>query len=153
ALTTVADLRGPENGASPPGSPPPFGSPSPAVIVRRALAHWRAAAVVMVLCPLALAQGVPLRKLLFKSQTLVLYPPGIAVHDAANSNEAPRTLGATLKELLFSQSNLRKVIDEQHLYPDVVEKRGYSDAAELFKKQIDWKARSNDTFALSFQGS
>jgi hypothetical protein len=153
AQTVVGDPKGPR----PPGFPqaplPAGGAVNPLLIIRRALAHWPVAAAVMVVGVLITAQVVRMRQPLYKSETVIFYRPGVINAEGGNTADNLRTLGTKLKELLLAQSNLKKVIDESHLYADIVDKRGYSDAVIQFRKQIEFKARSNDTFAISFVGS
>jgi hypothetical protein len=151
--TRVGDPTGPRPAGGPAAPLPPGGLPNPKVIVRRTMASWAVAVVVLVLGTLGTVQGISMRKRLYQSETVVVYRPDVVSSEGAPTPDALRSLGAKLKENLFAQSNLTKVIDEFHLYTDVVNKRGYSDAAEVFRKQIVFKARSNDTFAISFQGS
>lgn len=152
--TIASDPKGQRLPMGPAAPPPGGGLPNPLVMIRRALAHWPVAAVVMVLGVLVTAQVVRMRKPLYKSETVIFYRPGVSgTGEPTNNTDMLRTLGAKLKELLLAQSNLKKVIDEFHLYQDIVDKRGYSDAVDAFRKQIEFKARSNDTFAISFQGT
>lgn len=158
AMVTVAHtaMLDPK-GQRPPGAPPPApaggGLPNPLVLIRRAMAHWPVAAVVMVIGALATVQVIRMRKPVYRSETVVFYRQGVLSGDATPSDQMLRTLGTKLKETLLAQSNLKKIIDENHLYQDIVDKRGYSDAVDQFRKQLDFKARSTDTFAISFQGS
>jgi uncharacterized protein involved in exopolysaccharide biosynthesis len=158
AMVTVAHTAMVDpKGQRPPGAPPPApaggGLPNPVVLIRRAMAHWPVAAVVMVIGALATVQVIRMRKPIYRSETVVFYRQGVLAGDATPSDQMLRTLGTKLKETLLAQSNLKKIIDENHLYTDIVDKRGYSDAVDQFRKQIDFKARSTDTFAISFQGS
>jgi uncharacterized protein involved in exopolysaccharide biosynthesis len=153
AQTTTFDPKGQRPPGAPPSPPLGGGLPNPLVIIRRTLAYWPVAAVVMVIGVLATVQFVRVRKSFYKSETVVFYRQGVLTADQTPSDSVLRMLGAKLKETLLAQSNLRKVIDECHLFTDIVDKRGYSDAVDQFRKQIDFKARSTDTFAISFQGS
>jgi capsular polysaccharide biosynthesis protein len=155
-VTVAQTIGGDPKGQRPPGipqAPPPGGGlPNPVVIIRRAMAHWPVAAVVMVLGVLATVQVIRMRKPLYQSETVIFYRQG-ALSEGTSTNDTLRTLGAKLKETLLAQSNLKKIIDEHHLFADIVDKRGYSDAVDQFRKQIDWKSRSNDTFVITFKGS
>lgn len=153
AQTRVGDPAEPRPAAGLPAPLPPGGLPKPKVIVRRAMASWAVAVVVIMLGALGTIQGISMRKRLYKSETVVVYHPDVVSSEGAPTPDALRSLGPKLKESLFAQSNLKNVIDEFHLYTDVVRNRGYNDAAEVFRKQIEFKIHSNDTFAISFQGS
>src|SRR5262245_42003746 len=127
-MVTVAQAAaGGEPKGARPGAPPSPGSglPNPMVIIRRALAHWPVAAIVMFIGVLATAQVVRMRKPLYRSETVIFYRPGVLSGDGASQTDVLRTLGTKLKEMLLSQSNLKKILDEKHLYQDVVDKRGY----------------------------
>src|SRR5688572_23023048 len=95
------DPKGARPGA-PPAAQPGGGLPNPLVIIRRTLAHWPVAAIVMVLGVLATAQVVRSRKPVFKSETVIFYRPGVLTGDGASQTEVLRTLGTKLKEMLLS---------------------------------------------------
>ncbi|HVY47136.1 MAG TPA: protein kinase, partial [Minicystis sp.] len=119
-----------------PATPP---GPTPAAILKRALAHWPIAAAVMLVGALATAQVVRMRKPAFKSETVIFYREGIQRSFISNDPGAPdplRTLGAKLKEMLLAQSNLKKILREKHLYQDIVQKQDENAAVEQFRKKI-----------------
>ncbi len=132
--------------------------PNILAMVRRTLTYWPLIVVTMLLGALITVQVVRMRKPVYKSETVIFYREGIqrsvlGGHDAPTPPENLRNLGAKLKETLLAQTNLVRIIDEFHLYGDVVDKSGYTDAVGLFRRKIDFKARSTDTFAISFEGS
>jgi uncharacterized protein involved in exopolysaccharide biosynthesis len=130
--------------------------PTTSAIIKRTLAHWPIAAAVMLIGAAATAEVVHLRKPAFKSETVIFYREGIQKSLVTNDPSAPdplRTLGAKLKEMLLAQSNLKKVIHEKNLYDEIIQKQDENAAVEQFRKKIDFKARSTDTFVISFEGT
>ena len=130
--------------------------PTTSAIVKRTLAHWPIIAAVMLVGAGATAEVVHLRKPAFKSETVIFYREGIQKSLVTNDPSAPdplRTLGAKLKEMLLAQSNLKKVIHEKDLYGEIIQKQDENAAVEMFRRKIDFKARSTDTFAITFEGT
>ena len=124
-------------------------------MLRRALAHWQVILITLAVGGLVTSLVVRRRMPAYKSETVIFYREGISrnVTGAADNNDVLRTLGSKLKETLLAQQNLRAIIDEFHLYRGVVQGRGYSDAVDLMRKKTEFKSRSPDTFAISFEGS
>ncbi len=140
------------------GTAAPAPAPRPAdpgVIVRRALAHWRLVLLALFLGALVAAPIVRARKPLFKSETVIFHSEGISrsISGPVESADSLRTLGAKLKEVLLAAQILRSIIDEQGLYRDLLQSGGYADAVDQMRKRIEFKARSQDTFAISFEGT
>jgi hypothetical protein len=134
--------------------PAPGGAPDVVAMVHRVIAHWPVILVAMVLGALITAQVVRMRKATFKSETVIQYREGIGKSVSGPNTDTTdmRSLGSKLKEVLLAQQNLRKIIDEFHLYPDVVAKAGYADAVDQMRKKTEFKSRSLDTFAIAFEG-
>jgi hypothetical protein len=123
-------------------------------LIRRCLAHWPVIVVIMVLGAIITSQVVRTRKATYKSETVIFYREGIgkAISGPTDSQDTIRGLGQKLKETLLAQQSLRKLIDEFHLYPDIVQKSGYAEAVDQMRKKTDFKSRSQDTFAIAFEG-
>jgi capsular polysaccharide biosynthesis protein len=132
----------------------PQGMPDISAMIRRVLAHWPVIIVAIAIGGLVTAQVVRMRKPLYKSETVIFYREGIgkAITGPTEGNDTVRTLGTKLKETLLAQQTLRKIIDEYKLYPDIVAKSGYADAVDQMRKKTEFKSRSQDTFAISYEG-
>src|SRR5579883_2563030 len=78
------------------------------VAVRRVVAHWQLLVLVMVLGALATMAVVRTRHPMFKSETVIVFSEGIGrtVAGSTESQDAVRTLGTKLKELLMAQQTL-----------------------------------------------
>ncbi len=140
--------------AAPGPAQPPQGAPDIGAMIRRVFAHWPVVLVTMALGAAITFQVVRTRKATYKSETVIFYREGIArsVTGPTESPEAVRALGTKLKETLLAQQTLRRIIDEFHLYGDVVAKTGYADAVDQMRKKTEFKSRATDTFAISFEG-
>jgi hypothetical protein len=135
------------------GAPPPQGGPDVGAMLRRVFAHWHTVIVTLALGSIITFQIVRTRQPTFKSETVIFYHEGIGPTVTGEHNaDALKTLGTKLKETLLAQQSLHRVIDEFHLYPDIVQKSGYADAVDLMRKKTDFKSRSADTFAISYEG-
>ncbi len=124
-------------------------------MIRRVLAHLWVVALTLVIGAVVTAQVVRVRKPLYKSETVIIFREGIArnVTGPSDSMENMRGLGGKLKELLTSNVNLKRLIDEFHLYPEIVQRSGYADAVDQMRKRTEFKARTLDTFAIAFEGT
>lgn len=132
------------------GPPPDIGA-----MIRRVFAHWQVIIVTMLIGAVVTAQVVRTRVPSFKSETVIFYREGIgkSITGPTEDKDSLRALGTKLKETLLAQQTLRRIIDEFHLYPQVVQKSGYADAVDHMRKKTDFKSRSTDTFAISFEGT
>ncbi len=91
----------------------------------------------------------------YTSETLIVYQEGIGTRTITNSEmavDAQQKLTLKLKEMVLSRTRLQKIIAEYHLYPEIVEKRGYVDAVDEMRKNIAFRAKDGDTFGLAFTG-
>jgi uncharacterized protein involved in exopolysaccharide biosynthesis len=138
-----------------PVQPPPGGAPDIGAMIRRVFAHWQVVIVTLLLGGLITAQVVRTRKPAFKSETVIFYREGIgkSITGPTEDKDSLRTLGTKLKETLLAQQTLRRIIDEFHLYPEIVSRAGYADAVDIMRKKTEFKSRSQDTFAISFEGT
>jgi uncharacterized protein involved in exopolysaccharide biosynthesis len=143
------------SGATPAIVPqPPQTAPDMGAIVRRVLAHWQVIVAALLVGAIVTSQVVRLRKPAFKSETVIFYREGIgkSVTGPTDDRDTVRALGTKLKETLLAQQTMRGLIDEFHLYPDILRKSGYADAVDQMRKKTEFKSRSADTFAISFEG-
>jgi hypothetical protein len=132
---------------------PPQDAPDMGALARRVLAHWPTILVTMVLGALVTLGVVARRHATFRSETVIAYREGIGRSlNGAEPQDSARNLGPRLKEMLLAQQTLRRIIDELHLYPEVVARAGYVDAVDQMRKKTEFKSRSTDTFAISFEG-
>lgn len=137
--------------AKQPAGPQP---PSIGGMLRRTLAHWYIAVIVIVIGVGLTAMVVRGRKPAYRSETVIFYREGIrAAYIGPDGPDPLRTLSARLKETLLARSNLEKVVSEFNLFPDVVEKRGMVDAADRLRSKVSFRAKSPDTFAISYEGT
>jgi len=134
--------------------PPPQAAPDVVTLTRRVVAHWPVIIVTMVLGAVITFQVVRIRKPTYKSETVISYREGIGrtINGPNEGGDGVRSLGTKLKETLLAQQTLRKLIDEFHLYPDILQKAGYADAVDQMRKKTEFKSRSTDTFAIAFEG-
>ena len=122
-------------------------------ILKRTLYQWQAGMVVVTVVMAAAALFLVLRKPRFQSETVILYREGIrASYLGADAGESLRTLGVKLREMLYARPRLEKIIDEFNLYPDTKQKKGYVAAVDEFRLEINFRARSNDVFSISYTG-
>ena len=145
---------GPSAAAAAAGAPPPpVGGPDIGAMIRRVFAHWHTVIVTMVLGVIITFAVMRNRAPTYKSETVIFYREGIGKTVTGDKDpDALKTLGTKLKETLLAQQSMSRVIDEFHLYPEIVQKTGYADAVDLMRKKTDFKSRSADTFAISYEG-
>lgn len=152
--TNQKPTTAPSPGAAQAQAAPPPPGPNPAVMMRRAAAHWYVALILVFLGAGITAVVVKNRKLTYRSEVSIFYREGMQRNlIEAGGTDPLKQLGAKLKEMLLSQTILKQVIDECGINQDIVKKRGYNDAIEALRKKIDFKAKTTDTFAITYDGT
>lgn len=119
-------------------------------IVKRALLKWPLSLVLVVIGVSAGVGYSVLRKPTFTSETIVVYRQGVKM--TTESGGQSLSLGVRLQEMLLARSRLEGVLDDLAIYQDTKAKRGIVEAVEEFRSDITFKARSTDTFSISFKG-
>jgi uncharacterized protein involved in exopolysaccharide biosynthesis len=133
--------------AVPAAPPPPPPGLNIGTLIRRILAHWPVSVAVAILGFAITFVVVKNRKLTYRSEVSIFYREGMKLE---GQGDPLKQLGAKLKEMLLSQASLKIVIDKCHFKQDEVKKKGYVDIIEGMRKKIDFKARTQDTFAITF---
>jgi uncharacterized protein involved in exopolysaccharide biosynthesis len=119
-------------------------------ILRRAISQWKLVAVIVFLGVTAGVAIALIRKPNYKSETIVIYRQGVRIgEDRAGPG---LTLGTRLQEMLLARSRLEVISDELKLYEKTKEKLGPTEAVEEFRKDINFRPRSSDTFSISYKG-
>jgi protein tyrosine kinase modulator len=120
-------------------------------IAGRATRFWPAASVVVLVGTLAAIVFTFTRQRVYKSETLMLYREGVS--DAPlEAGDPARKLALKLKEMVLSRTRLQQIIDEHHLYAEIVADRGYVDAVDEMRDHIAFRVKDGDSFGLSFEG-
>lgn len=125
-----------------------------AVVRRTIAAWWLIAALTVIGSSIGLVYAVA-RPRVYRSETLMLYREGIRASDLGGGDvggDPARKLGMKLKEIVLSRTSLQAIIEEFHLYPQLVADRGYVDAVDEMRNHIAFRIRDGDTFGLSFEG-
>lgn len=119
-------------------------------ILRRAASQWKLVCLIVVL-GVGIGVAVALvRKPSYRSETIVIYRQGVRIGE---DRVGPGlTLGTRLNEMLMARSRLEVISDELQLYEAIKAKNGPTEAVEEFRKDITFKARSSDTFSISYKG-
>jgi uncharacterized protein involved in exopolysaccharide biosynthesis len=136
-------------------SPSLAAAPDVVALFRRVIAHWPVVFATLALGALVTLRVVQVRRATFRSEAVIVYHAGVekALGASGGPDDSIRTLGSRLKETLLAQKTLRGVIDEMHLYPDIVTAAGHAAAVEQMRRRVEIKSRSQDTFAIAFEGS
>jgi len=118
-------------------------------IIKRALLNWKPSALIVALGLIAGVSFAVVRKPVYKSETIVIYRQGVKLSQEGGGVNL--TLGTRLQEMLLARSRLEVILDELGLYQEVKAKRGDIEAVEQFRKDVTFKARSTDTFSISYK--
>jgi uncharacterized protein involved in exopolysaccharide biosynthesis len=128
-------------------------------VVSIALRSWQFrwyAVLVLVLGAIGSLTVAMVKPRMYTSETLIVYREGIGVRTALGTDQvsdATQKLALKLKELVLSRTRLQKIIDEYHLYPALVDERGYVEAVNEMRKNIAFTAKDGETFGLSYSGT
>ncbi len=120
------------------------------LIIKRAVLNWKPSAVLVAVGLIAGVTFAVVRKPSYKSETLVIYRQGVRLTEERAGTSL--TLGTRLSEMLLARSRLEPILVELDLYAETRQKQGDIQAVEDFRKDITFKARSTDTFAISYKG-
>ncbi|MRG90480.1 hypothetical protein [Polyangium spumosum] len=120
------------------------------VLMKRTRRYARstvAIAATLVLASLLLALST---KRIYRSETTVVYREVVrAGREGESPAQRAARLGPRLKEIVLARNNLSSIIEEFNLYPELAEKSILEAIAEM-QKNVSFRARTQDTFALSF---
>ncbi|MDI1437019.1 hypothetical protein [Polyangium sorediatum] len=120
------------------------------VLMKRTRGYARstiAIAAALVLASLLLALST---KRIYRSETTVVYREVVrAGREGESAAQRAARLGPRLKEIILSRGTLSSIIQEFDLYPELAEKSMLEAVAEM-QKNVSFRARTQDTFALSF---
>ncbi|MBL8741713.1 MAG: hypothetical protein JNK04_11485 [Myxococcales bacterium] len=121
------------------------------VIIKRAFLNWKPSAFLVAIGLIGGVAFAVVRKPSFKSETIVIYRQGVKLNQEGGAG-ASLALGTRLQEMLLARSRLEPILTELELYPEIRAKQGDIQAVEEFRKDITFKARSTDTFSISYKG-
>ncbi|MBI4512065.1 MAG: protein kinase [Deltaproteobacteria bacterium] len=89
----------------------------------------------------------------YQSETVLLFREGIHSSYLGNQESgANRDLGNRLRELLLSRPRLEKMVDEFHLFPELVQRSGHVEAVNSMRQKITFRTRG-DIYHIAFIGS
>lgn len=121
---------------------------------KRSFMYWRRFFVVFVLGCLASIPSVFMRKLVYRSETIVLYQENIkseALTGSETAGDNARRVGARLREMLLSRASLEPIVYAFPRYSVIADERGLPDAVEELRKSITFKAKEGDTFEIGYE--
>ncbi|MDI3284446.1 CpsD/CapB family tyrosine-protein kinase [Polyangium sp. 15x6] len=120
------------------------------VLMKRTRRYARgtiAIAAALVLASLLLALST---KRIYRSETTIVYREVVrAGREGESPAQRAARLGPRLKEIVLARGTLSSIIQEFDLYPELAEKSMLEAVAEM-QKNVSFRARTQDTFALSF---
>lgn len=119
-------------------------------IIKRALLKWPLSVVLVIIGVSAAVGYSVVRKPTYTSETIVVYRQGVKMTTEAGGQSL--SLGVRLQEMLLARSRLERVLDELEIYQAEKAKLGPVEAVEAFRSDITFKARSTDTFSISYKG-
>lgn len=123
-------------------------------IVRRIGRHLPAAAAVAILgTGLAVALAFT-HAHEYKSETVLLYREMISesILQGRDVTRSSRNLATRYREILLARSTLGRVIEDLHLFPDIVADEGLGAAILELKGRLSFKDRGGGTFHIAFNG-
>lgn len=128
---------------------------SAVVLIRKTLRRWPILLATLLLALAAAALAPKIFKPQYKSETVLLYREVIqagTVLDAGYQIDSRKQIGPRLREMMLSRTNLENIINQLHLYPDIVASRGMLDAVDEMRLNVDFRIRDGDTFSIAFTG-
>jgi Mrp family chromosome partitioning ATPase len=120
------------------------------VLMKRSRRYLRTAAILgAALAAISLLFALNTKRI-YKSETTVVYRDAVrAGRDGESPAQRAARLGPRLKELVLARTRLATIIDELGLYPELAA-RSTLEAVDEMQKNVSFRVRSADTFALSF---
>jgi uncharacterized protein involved in exopolysaccharide biosynthesis len=126
------------------------------VLLRRSLAYWKRALIVIIVGTLLAVPYVFTRPRAYRSETVILYQETLRSSDitGGESGDNARRVGARLREVLLSRQTLEPIINDHQLYmKNGASRRALTEAVDEMRKHINFRAREGDTFEIAFEGS
>lgn len=124
-------------------------------LFRRSFRHFWKGVLVCVLGALIAVGMALVRKRIFISEATVLYRQSI--DPSVISNEERRAtandIGARLRELIMARPQMQRLIEKYKLFPKTVAQRGYMEAVDLLRENIEFRVGKGDTFHIAFRAS
>jgi uncharacterized protein involved in exopolysaccharide biosynthesis len=126
-----------------------------ASVVKRLIRHWWVIALVTVLGTGAAVAVALLKAPLYQSEVVILSREVIrsdVLYGGEGEARKRDDVAARLQEAALARPRLQAIIDELEIYPEIVKERGVVAAVELMRQRIEFKAKGNDVFYVSFLG-
>jgi len=131
-----------------PSSPRDSVGPLSALVPRTRLTLW-VGGLVLALGLLATGAVVRATRHLYRSESIVGYERGVLEGEP----DPPRDIGQRLAEMLTSPARLQRLIEETHLYPEVVAGRGLPAAVDEMRGDIKLAVRPGGGFGVSYEAA
>ena len=87
---------------------------------------------------------------LYRSESMVAYERGIRTNSFAGEGESPRIVGSRLRDMIQSRQRLEGLINQMHLYPAIMDKRGLVEAIDEMRKHLTITDREGYTYRVSY---
>jgi len=123
-------------------------------LFRRAKRYWMLGGAVFVLgaaLSLTLALG---QKPTYESEVVLLYQEMISqsVLQGRDVAKSSRSLSSRYNDMVYSRSQLAKVVEKFGLLPDVVEDEGMVAATEEIRQRVNFRDNGTGTFRIIYRG-
>ncbi|MBK8479941.1 MAG: hypothetical protein IPL40_02010 [Proteobacteria bacterium] len=127
-----------------------------ALLLRRSSRHL-GKGLVLSLVGIGVAAAIALLKpRIYVSETVILYRQIIRASylggPEATVDGPSNDVGLRMRELLIARPRLERLIKRHGLYPTVVQRRGYVEAVDRFRRAIEYRVGGGDTFHIAFKG-
>jgi hypothetical protein len=126
------------------------------LFLRRSLAYWRRALLVIVIGSLIVVPFVFTRPRSWRSETVILYQETMRSSDLTGGGDTGdgnvRRVGARLREVLLSRASLEPIIKDLQVTPKT-DPRSKLEAVEEMRKHISFRAREGDTFEIAYEAA
>jgi hypothetical protein len=129
-----------------PSSPRDSVGPLSALVPRTRLTFW-VGGLVLALGLLVTGAAVRATRPFYRSESIVGYERGVLEGEP----DPPRDIGPRLAEMLTAPARLQRLIEEMHLYPEVVAGRGLPAAIDEMRGDIKLAVRPGGSFGVSYQ--
>lgn len=126
-----------------------------AALVRRALRYWWVAASITLVGGTLAVLFALLRAPTYESETVLLYREMIPTEVLQGRAVAAHTrnVSSQYREMTMARKQLRTLVEEFGLFPELVEERGREAAVEELRQYVDFRDRGAGTFQIAYRDS